>query len=387
MGAVTASRPEQDRELRSLFKEKLALLMKMDSSVSKKAERTAQGGTFPGSGRKRTGATIDRDPRVAKAVVYYFGHRKVQVPRGLKEDDVVIELQRLTQYPQMVVVGMDGDTAKLEVHSKVTNSWKVLGQAAPREHAAAAVVDGRVYVIGGKHDGVACSTVECVSFEGGEAKIEQKTALPTPRYRVAVVSTGSLVIVAGGCTRPDTPTNAIERYDPAMDRWRCLPPLTKSCHSLGIAAVESKVFVSGGVMMGRNGPCLRADVEFLCTQTYEWRTLPGLPEGRAAHAMCVLDNHLYVVGGYIGQQPWRKVPRMMLRANLAKPVWEEVAGPQNPRLHASVVVVEEKMVVVGGLSPKGVPLASVEVYDPVTSQWTEMPHLSAVKGGVACAVV
>lgn len=148
----------------------------------------------------------------------------------------------------------DNSVATHEVYDPVADAWTRLPpMPTPRNHLGAAVVDGKIHVIGGRVNG----DMELTTHEIYDPATRRWTAgppLPTGRSGIAVVAHQGRIYVFGGETvrliRRKT-FDAAERYDPAAGRWGRLPPMPTARHGLGAASVNDAIHVlSGGPRAG-----------------------------------------------------------------------------------------------------------------------------------------
>lgn len=141
-----------------------------------------------------------------------------------------------------------GAVATFSSYSTTNDTWETslppLPQ--PRDHGCGGVVDGKLYVVGGRSGGVLAADV----FEyipGGTWTA--KESMPTARGGVACGIAGDLIVVAGGEGNPATQTRVfaeVEVYTVTTDSWEALPPMATPRHGMG-AAVSGEVFyVPGG---------------------------------------------------------------------------------------------------------------------------------------------
>jgi hypothetical protein len=108
-----------------------------------------------------------------------------------------------------------------------------------------------------------------------------------------------------------------------------------------------------------------------------WEKLTDLPEPRSSHAAVVVDQTLYVIGG------WRLTGGMfdsewsttMLTADLSQPKleWKATDLPFQTRAHG-LVAFANKLYVLGGLTPK-TESDEVHIYDLSAKTWSEGPSL------------
>jgi N-acetylneuraminic acid mutarotase len=120
----------------------------------------------------------------------------------------------------------------------------------PRDHMAIGVIDGRLYVVGGR-DGsnIAAHTDRLDVYDPVTDTWDAAAPMPTSRGGMAAGVLGGLLWVAGGEGNQDVPSGVfdeLEVYDPAADAWLSLPPMPVPRHGTGGAVIEGVFFVPGG---------------------------------------------------------------------------------------------------------------------------------------------
>jgi hypothetical protein len=131
--------------------------------------------------------------------------------------------------------------------------------------------------------------------------------------------------------------------------------------------------VSGGFVPGA-GTSASTDLLFFDLAKGEWRAGPALPGPRDHAAMVVVDDSLYLVGGYTGglTDPTDGV----FRLDEPDGEWQEVRPMSTPRGALAATAIHGRLVALGGVDDTGEVLASVEVYDPDADRWSEGPAMS-----------
>jgi N-acetylneuraminic acid mutarotase len=135
-----------------------------------------------------------------------------------------------------------------------------------RHHTAAAVLDGKLYVAGGRQVG----DLSLDAFEAFDPETGDWSALaPLPEGVGAPALSavgGRLVLTGGG---DDTnwregggwTTGAVWEYDPGADRWERLPDLRTARHGHASATLGDRVYVFRGAPCAGYG--LTAETESL----------------------------------------------------------------------------------------------------------------------------
>ncbi len=148
------------------------------------------------------------------------------------------------------------DTGRVDVFDPETGIWS-RGVDAPtaRNSAASAVIDGRIYVVGGRQylgqpDGTAVN-VNVASLEAFDPETglwSVKAPMPQAAGGLAAAAVGGKLYVVGG--EQWSPTRKVFAegwvYDPATDEWDAMPDLNVPRHGLAAAAIEGRIYVFGG---------------------------------------------------------------------------------------------------------------------------------------------
>jgi N-acetylneuraminic acid mutarotase len=145
--------------------------------------------------------------------------------------------------------GAEDSVAKSEVFAYDFRSrrWSRLPSLhTRREHVGEAVLDGRLYVLGGRApQSLAVDTAE--RFDPRSARWETLPRMPVPSGGLAAVSLGDAVVaVSGGDDGAETVTGAVQEFSPSRDEWRLLPALRTARHGHGAAVADDEVWVFGG---------------------------------------------------------------------------------------------------------------------------------------------
>lgn len=188
------------------------------------------------------------------------------------------------------------------------NQWEALPHMHfERRFLAAATLDGKLYAVGGEDDGfVALRTTE--RFDEATNSWESLPPMPTRRRGLAAVALrGRLYAIGGGAVAlgsgssgaatPRVPTvvpatspertfalGAVERFDPATQRWETLPPLPTPRMFLQAVVLHGKLYAIGG----SDGAQALRTVERFDEETNQWESLPPMPTRRVFFAVAVL---------------------------------------------------------------------------------------------------
>jgi N-acetylneuraminic acid mutarotase len=155
------------------------------------------------------------------------------------------------------------DTMLAEMLDPASGRWSRLPDApTARNSAASAVIDGRIYVVGGRRalkqgDGT-LRQVNVPTLEVFDpASLTWTTRQPMPQARGglgAAAHGGKLYVFGGEQWVPEQKVFADSWvYDPAKDQWDALPPMPTARHGLGAATLNHRIHViGGGLQVGGN---------------------------------------------------------------------------------------------------------------------------------------
>jgi N-acetylneuraminic acid mutarotase len=109
-----------------------------------------------------------------------------------------------------------------------------------------------------------------------------------------------------------------------------------------------------------------------------WQDLTPLPEPRSSFDAAVLDDKVYVIGGWRiaggRDATWHKTAWTMdLSAD--SPSWQALPEPPFERRALAVAAFDGKMFAIGGMQREGGPTTRVDIYDPADGRWSQGPSL------------
>jgi len=213
----------------------------------------------------------------------------------------------------------------------------------PLTSFGAAIAGEKLYVYGG-HTGNAhsYSTAEqsdrfwCLDLSDGKSGQWQKLASGPSLQGLALVAHGDSVIRIGGFTAVNAAgedhdlrsQTSVVRYDPASATWTDLSTLPEPRSSLDAAVLDDIVYVFGG-----------------------W-TLDGENDESTWH-----------------QTAWS------LNLSDPNPQWQSLAQPPFQRRAISTAAHAGKLFVVGGMQAEGGPTTRVDVYEPASDSWSQGPSV------------
>ena len=137
--------------------------------------------------------------------------------------------------------------AWFDVYDTRTRRWSRLpDMPRARDHFQAAIVDDRLYAIGGRDTEVGDTIAETDVYDFATGSWSTADSLlPTPRggYGAAVLD-GEIWVVGG--EDPEQAFSSVEVYDPARDSWRVSDPIPTPRHGIQVAVCGGALYVAAG---------------------------------------------------------------------------------------------------------------------------------------------
>jgi N-acetylneuraminic acid mutarotase len=199
-----------------------------------------------------------------------------------------------------------------------TDSWKPLAPLpGKRGSAIAAEVNGKIYVIGGATTMEGSKDPFFTAF--GPAKVlatndvydpatnkwESRNPMSVPRNHAFGGVVNGKVYVIGGRTGQAfilsaTNTDVVEEYNPASNTWSIPMERMPTARSGGASGTDGRrIYVAGGEVTTTELVGAYRAVEAFDPATNSWMTLPSMPMPRHGVAGAVIGNRFHLVSGMI----------------------------------------------------------------------------------------
>jgi N-acetylneuraminic acid mutarotase len=201
-------------------------------------------------------------------------------------------------------------------YDPAADTWKALApMPIKRGSPVAAAVGDKIYVIGGAttppgsnqisidmaHEQVGLGTVQ--EYDPATNTWRERSPMPTARNHMAVGVVNGKIYVIGGRVGAAfiaiaTDVSAVEEYDPATDHWkvpRARMPTARSALAAGV--YDGRIYVAGGEFQDPHMMATFKVVEAYDPASDSWVEMPPMPVSRHGLAGGVIGNRLYLVGG------------------------------------------------------------------------------------------
>jgi N-acetylneuraminic acid mutarotase len=257
-----------------------------------------------------------------------------------------------------------------------------------RTFPGSAVVDGKIYVIGGM-PGPNRSIATVEEYDPATDTWTRRADMPTAREGIVTAAVDGIIYAIGGWRfEPRGYLTTVEAYDPVADKWTKKADIRVWRSDFSASVVDGKIYAIGG--RGCGDPSCSA-VEVYDPATDKWTMKASMPTGVGFHDACVVDRRIYVFGGATswdnGAYP------CVLSVQIYDPAtdtWTQASDMPRPRAYHTASLVDGKMYIIGGgdaSEPDIEQSKIVDVYDPATDMWTTAVDHPATIGAHTDAVV
>jgi N-acetylneuraminic acid mutarotase len=194
---------------------------------------------------------------------------------------------------------------------------------------------------------------------------------------MGVAELAGRIYVLGGYPASRITVNTVQVYDSASNTWQLTAPLPLGVNHPMPAVANGKIYVIGG--QTDTGSAYVNNVQEFNPATTNWTSRAPMPTARSAGAAAVIGDRIYVAGG--------RPPRGNDFAvyNATSNTWQTLPNLPTQRNHIAACAIDGKIYVVGGRLAAGFTSAMtniLEVFDPITSQWTTRAPMPTTRGGV-----
>lgn len=246
-----------------------------------------------------------------------------------------------------------------------------------RYGVASAVLEGRIYVIGGGQNPAQNHGMGLVEAYDPETDTWDTTidSLNDPRLNAAAIAFGGKIYVIGGRDGSEL-LESVEVYDPATNEWESAHDLHVEKEGLAAVLHAGTIFLLGG--FGEEGQFLD-EVEALNTVSGEWEDQSwALSLPRASLSAVSIADSIFTIGGfYFG-------PLTLVERYHEGQESEERRPLSTPRASAGAAVSGKSIYIAGGISQDSL-LASLEVYavDEPGTAWIPLQPMGAARSSLA----
>jgi len=235
---------------------------------------------------------------------------------------------------------------RLDVYNLITNQWSS-PIITPHSWFAMTVVDGKLVTAGGMTENHEIVN-DILSLNTGEWEVYSE--MPTARYQATAVGYQEMLIVIGGANQIEckiTDLSTIELLDTTSGCWYTCNDLPSPHSQLKAAVIDDKLYLLGGFSNDElSSQVIFASLDTLSTYKLNWQSLPDSPWHYSTAA--VLHNKFLLTIG--GRRPSVLTSQTceVCAFNPSTGLWEHITNIPEARSLPGVVGMDDKIIVIGG---------------------------------------
>ena len=162
------------------------------------------------------------------------------------------------------------------------------------------------------------------------------------------------------------------------EHWQLVTCMPVKLYSFGICVVDSTLYVIGGRNTPDEGSPMLSTVHTcdLSTEKPEWDSVPvpDLPYGCCYPRVVILGSHIHVLGYFPDKN---RIENKVISMDMREPVcyrhWSGDVLPRTPNKTCTAVIMNDHLVLLGGVDDAGYECSSVYLYIPECHQYLELP--------------
>ena len=206
------------------------------------------------------------------------------------------------------------------------------------------------------------------------------TPMPTARGGLGVAVVNGKIYAIGGLS-DDLPVNNIEEYDPVTNQWTAKTPMPTARSGVAIAVYNNKIYVIGGTV----GKGYIGNNEVYDPATNTWETKASMPTPRTDLTASIVNDKIYLIGGkkYSSTSPYFTETNVNEVYDPANDSWSTKTPIPTAVYGYASAVINGKIYIIGGsksttLLGSSIFVNSNQVYNPQTDKWSLAANLPDV---------
>lgn len=256
-----------------------------------------------------------------------------------------------------------------------TISWKQLASL-PKGYSGgeAVTLDNKIYFLTGTYNGAYSKEFYVYApFTDTWTKLAD---LPEARSNLAMATVKGKIYAIGG----DRFTNTNYVYTPETNKWETLASMPTKRQHVDCGVVDNEIFVMGGIT---SYSAITKKNEIYDTETNTWSERASLPTLRNNPAIVTLDSFIYVIGGGGATNDiWKPIATVECY-NTKTDKWSSKKDLPNVLFKPGALIVNNKIVVLGGQNAASLSLSQILIYDAINDNWkaiTSLPKINCFAG-------
>lgn len=271
------------------------------------------------------------------------------------------------------------------------DSWTSLEpMPTARSGLGVAVVDGKIYAIGGQNGSVLSANE---AYDPVTNTWSTKEPMPTPRAYFGISVYQNKIYCIGGNIDVFSHTGVNEVYDPQTDTWETKTGIPDGIgrDSFCTNVVNDKIYLISGL---RNAfsPWDNSDETLVYNPSSDsWTTKTKIPNSVHSYASEVIANKIYIMGGrdILSDPHYFDLTQIY---DISTDTWSQ--GKEMPTEVFSAaagattgLLAPKRIYVFGGNPGNNIASNVIQVYDPETNTWTVGTPMPTSRWGLQVAVI
>lgn len=208
---------------------------------------------------------------------------------------------------------------------------------------------------------------------------ERMEDMSTRRVAHASCAYDNSIYVFGGIDQNINWYSSVEAYDITTNTWIEKAKLTIPSGFFSTGEIHGKIYVVGGAYQGpTTGEGLNSNLEYDPEQD-NWLSKENCPSKTGQMASCVLNDKLYVFGGYIfPDYTPNELIRKVYTYKVSSDSWDSAASMPNTHIEGDAIALNGKIYVIGGIwayLQEDHIGGKLDMYDPATDTWTQLADM------------
>ena len=180
----------------------------------------------------------------------------------------------------------------------------------------------------------------------------------------------SYLYCLGGKNENNAILSSVSRMNLTTKQWESLPEMSQSKYAFGAVVIDNKIYVCGGF----NGTEYLNNLEIFDCETNTWSTLPSMMKERCYIGMTTLNDKIYVSGN-------GNLCSIVEEYSLKMKMWKEIKSMNEARSGHKLMNLNGEMYAIGGSDTK-----TVEKYNSSTNTWHFVASLNNEHNNSGCAI-
>ena len=177
------------------------------------------------------------------------------------------------------------------------------------------------------------------------------------------------LVVAGGAESKSKNKSTSEFYFPAMNKWEQISPLNCPRAANELVTCSNSLYALGG----SNEQQALSSMERLSNLDGKWKEVKSMNYPRTVFAAVSCQGSIYAIGGLCENTSGNLIVLKSVEKYCPREdKWIFVSNMNTERMEHAACVLQDKIFVVGGWNADNKLVRSLDCYDPLSDQWTEV---------------